>query len=132
MPFRFSWRGKNKGQAAVEAYTAAQTIDATVDISAQTWNRICWFGSLRGEAEAVIPACEQAVTLEPEEAGPRGNLGLAKALTGDKEGAIQDFQAFIELSNNAVANRLVQGYIDTLRAGENPFTEAEIQRLLGE
>ena len=119
-------------QAAVEAYTAAQTIDATLDISADTWNEICWFGSLRGEPEAVMPACEQAVTLEPEEAAHRGNLGLAKALTGETEGAIQEFQAFIELSNNAGANRLVQGYINTLRAGDNPFTEAEIQRLLGE
>ncbi len=119
-------------QAAVEAYTAAQTIDASLDISADTWKEICWFGSLRGEPEAVMPACEQAVTLEPEDAGHRGNLGLAKALTGETEGAIQEFQAFIELNNNAGANRLVQGYIDTLRAGDNPFTEAEIQRLLGE
>ncbi|USR89489.1 hypothetical protein NEA10_11365 [Phormidium yuhuli AB48] len=103
-----------------------------MEISDQAWNNLCWFGSLRGEAEAVIPACEQAVTLEPEEAGPRGNLGIAKALTGDKEAAIQEFQAYIELSDNPGANRQVQGYINTLSAGENPFTEAEIQRLLGE
>jgi WD40 repeat protein len=116
-----------KYQAAVEAYTAAQNIDATVEISAQTWEEICWYGSLRGEAASVLESCEKAVTLEP---GYVGSRGLAKALAGDNEGAIQDFQAFIELSDNPGEKRQVQGYIDTLRAGENPFTEAEIQRLL--
>ncbi|MCT7991090.1 nSTAND1 domain-containing NTPase [Laspinema olomoucense] len=118
-----------KYKAAVEAYTFAQNIDATVEISAQTWNEICAFGSLRGAAAAVLEACEKAVTLEP---GYVGNRGLAKALTGDNEGAIQDFQTFIQVSDNPGANRQVQGYINALRAGENPFTEAEIKRLLGE
>jgi tetratricopeptide (TPR) repeat protein len=116
-------------KAALEAYTAAQNIDATVEISAQTWNEICALGSLRGEAAAVLEACEKAVTLEP---GSVGNRGLAKALAGDNEGAIQDFQTFIQVSDNPGANRQVQGYINALRAGENPFTEAEIKRLLGE
>jgi tetratricopeptide (TPR) repeat protein len=121
---------KNKQyKEAVEAYTAAQNIDATVEISAQTWNEICALGSLRGEAAAVLEACEKAVTLEP---GSVGNRGLAKALAGDNEGAIQDFQTFIQVSDNPGANRQVQGYINALRAGENPFTEAEIKRLLGE
>jgi hypothetical protein len=53
-------------------------------------------------------------------------------LAGDNEGAIQDFQTFIQVSDNPGANRQVQGYINALRAGENPFTEAEIKRLLGE
>ncbi len=79
-----------------------------------------------------MPACQKAVTLEPENAGYRGSLGIAKALTGDKEGAIQDFQAFIELSDNPGVKSVIQGYINALRAGENPFTEAEIKRLLGE
>ncbi|WP_199245264.1 hypothetical protein [[Phormidium] sp. ETS-05] len=105
---------------------------STVEISAQTWNEICWFGSLGGEAAAVMPACQQAVTLNPQNAMLRISLGVAKALTGDKEGAIQDFQAYIELSNNQEVNQLLQRYIDALRAGENPFTEAEIKRLLGE
>ncbi|WP_254568137.1 caspase family protein [Oscillatoria sp. HE19RPO] len=119
-------------KAAVEAYTTAQNIDATVEISAQTWNNLCWYGSLGGEAGAVMPACEQAVTLEPEDAVHRGNRGIAKALTGDKEGAIQDFQAFIELNENEATDEQAQGYINALRAGENPFTDAEIKRLLGE
>ncbi|MCT7978455.1 hypothetical protein NG792_12120, partial [Laspinema sp. C3] len=116
-------------QAALEAYTAAQNIDATVEISAQTWNEICAFGSLRGEAAAVLEACEKAVILEP---GSVGNRGLAKALAGDNEGAIQDFQTFIQGNGNPEANRQVQSYINSLRAGENPFTEAEIKRLLSE
>ncbi len=111
---------------ALEAYTEAQKLDPTLEISAQTWTEICLLGSLRGEAAA---AYEKAVTLDPEYVGVRG---IAKAIAGDKDGAIKDFQAFIELSNNQGANRQIQGYIDVLRAGENPFTDAEIKRLLGE
>jgi tetratricopeptide (TPR) repeat protein len=137
-PSRFGSAGRTpeskdkKYQAALEAYIEAQKLDPTLEISAQTWNEICLFGSLRGEAAAVLAACEKAVTLEPGYIGSRGNLGIAKAIAGDKDGAIKDFQAFIELSNSEGANRQVQGYIDALRAGENPFTDAEIKRLLGE
>gem|GEM_PF-415956 len=123
---------QQKYKAAIEAYTEAQKIDSTVKISAQNWNEICWYGSLRGEAAAVLATCEKAVTLAPKSAGYRANLGIAKALTGDTEGAIKDFETFIQLSENEASNEQVQGYIDALRAGENPFTEAEIKRLLGE
>jgi tetratricopeptide (TPR) repeat protein len=119
-------------KAAIEAYTAAEKLDANLEISALTWNNLCWYGSLRGEAEVVMPACEKAVQLAPNDANQRGNLGIAKALTGDTEGAIQAFETFLELSEDEGAKEIVQGYIDTLRAGENPFTDAEIKRLLGE
>lgn len=103
--------------------------DPTLEISAQTWDEICWFCSLRGEAAAVLEACDKAVTLEPKSVVIRG---IAKAIAGDKDGAIKDFQAFIESSNNQEEKRLAQDYIDALRAGENPFTDVEIKRLLGE
>ncbi len=45
----------------------------------------------------VLAACDKAVTLEP---GYVGSRGIAKAIAGDREGAITDFQAFIKLSNN--------------------------------
>ncbi|QIZ72928.1 nSTAND1 domain-containing NTPase [Oxynema aestuarii] len=121
-----------KYKAAIEAYTEAEKLDPNLEISARTWNNLCWYGSLRGEAEAALAACENAVQLAPNDANPRGNLGIAKALTGDTEGAIQAFENFIELSENEGVQEVVQGYIDTLRAGENPFTEEEIKRLLGE
>ena len=60
------------------------------------------------------------------------NRGIAKAIAGDKDGAIKDFQTVIELNENEATDEQAQGYIDTLRAGENPFTEEEIKRLLGE
>ena len=155
---------------ALETYTNAQTIDPTLEIYADNWVEICWYGSLHGEAAAILEACEKAVTLKPITIGIRG---MAKVIAGDKDGAIKDFQAYLEFINHEEVNReeliltkrlfllfppascllpqnsnlwfkrkiemlpvnrLVQGYIDALRAGEIPFTDAEIEKkcLLGE
>ena len=89
-------RAVKQGQVkeALAAYAKAQTLDPT-QISGQSWNELCWHGSLWGHAADVMRACEQAVTLAPEDGGVRDSRGLALALTGDIEGAIADFQAFI-------------------------------------
>jgi regulator of sirC expression with transglutaminase-like and TPR domain len=42
-----------------------------------------------------MKACEQAVTLAPEDSDIRDSRGLARVLTGNVDGAIADFQAYI-------------------------------------
>mgnify|MGYP000564927931 CR=1 FL=1 len=60
-----------------------------------------WRGSLAGFAETVLPACQLAVELAIEAEdyflyGIRDSRGLARALSGDYDGAIEDFQFFID------------------------------------
>jgi WD40 repeat protein len=96
-------------------------------------NNLCWFGSLNGYAEAVMPACDYAVEASAGNANYVDSRGLARALTGDTEGAIADFQVFLDWT-------LVYGSYDTfgvqraewitrLTAGENPFDEATLKEL---
>ncbi len=118
-------------EGALEIYFQVEKMDAQLEMmSASDWNYLCWWGSLKGMVEQVITACEKAVALEPEDGRFLDNRGLARALTGDKEGAIEDFEAYRTMLGASITRREKrQRWIDALRAGENPFTEEEIESL---
>lgn len=127
---------QGKIEEAIAAYEKARTFDPTLNISAQPWNTLCWNGSLLGYAAEVMNICEQAVELAPEHGGIRDSRGLARALMGDIEGAIEDFRAFVdwmeeegyrEMYKEEISQR--QRWIDALRAGENPFTPEVLEKL---
>jgi hypothetical protein len=118
---------------ALTAYTEAQQRDPTLYISAERWNRLCWFGSLWDQAAAALHACEQAVTLAPDNGRIRDSHGVARALTGDYNGAIADLQSFLtwgeaqQLDVALLAKR--QNWIVALQAGRNPFDTATLETL---
>ena len=73
-------------------------------------------------------ACRQAVKLDPENREIRDSRGLARALTGDTKGAIEDFSFYVkelkkEKKSEANELRIKQRtqWIAALKAGKNPF-----------
>ncbi|WP_374108372.1 tetratricopeptide repeat protein [Nostoc sp. XA010] len=96
---------------------------------ADSWNAICWDGSLQKQAADVLPACEKAVALAPKDSNNRDSRGLARALTGNYQGAIEDFEAFIAQTEDKDYKAQRQRWVKDLRAGKNPFTDAEIKKL---
>jgi tetratricopeptide (TPR) repeat protein len=114
---------------ALAAYAKAQTLAPAVEISAEAWNELCWEGSLRGYAGDVIRACEQAVAIEPGNGNIRDSRGLARWLTGNPQGAIEDFQVFVDQTQNETQRAQRQRWIERRRAGETPFTSEEIEQL---
>jgi WD40 repeat protein len=99
-------------------------------------NQHCWFGSIEGFAEIVMPTCERAVELELENGKFWDSRGLARALTGDYKGAIEDFKFAVEWFKE---NELYEKYgskreawIAELEAGQNPFDEVTLKELLEE
>jgi tetratricopeptide (TPR) repeat protein len=115
---------------AIAAYAEAEKLDPKVEISANDWNSLCWDGSLHGYAADVMFACEKAVTLAPKDRMIRDSRGLARALTGDTKGAIEDFQAFMRSSDITSEQKSQrQGWVNALSAGKNPFTEEELKKL---
>lgn len=124
---RYVMRGQV--QAAVNAYREAESLNVYFEIGPQSWNLLCWYGSLWGEAQAVLHACERAVALEPDNVEIRDSRGLARALLGDYDGAIDDFEAFVEETEDETRRFQRQNWIEMLEAGENPFTP-EVLRML--
>jgi hypothetical protein len=100
-----------------------------VKISDSSWNSLCRYGSLKGYAKDVRFACENAVALAPNDKEFRDSRGLARALTGDTKGAISDFEAFIATTGDKKAKSQRQGWVKALKAGKNPFTPQELQKL---
>lgn len=86
---------EQKFKEALADYTEALKLDPKVEIPANSWNALCWDGSLQKQAADVLPACEQAVAFAPEDGNIRHSRGLARALTGNYQGAIEDFEAYI-------------------------------------
>jgi WD40 repeat protein len=130
---------------AVKSFQRAQTLDATVQISAYYWSVLCWSGCLNGRAVDVMHAGQQAVDRQSDNANFYDVRGLAKALTGDREGAIQDFESFLARAGKRpgfhgrpgsiqersweVYMARVAGWISSLRAGKTPFTPEEMNYL---
>jgi len=118
-----------KIKKAISAYAQAQKLDPEIEISANSWNSLCWYGSLQRHASDIMFACEKAVALSPADVNIRDSRGLARAITGNTKGAIEDFQAFINSTENKEYKIQRQRWIDALRAGKNPFTPEELKRL---
>jgi tetratricopeptide (TPR) repeat protein len=116
-------------EKALAAYAKARQLDPTLELSAESWNTLCRFGSLWGQATEAMHACEQAIMLAPEHGGFRDSRGLARALTGDVDGAMADFQAFIAWTKDVEQRSKRQGWIEDLGAGKNPFIPEEIDEL---
>jgi tetratricopeptide (TPR) repeat protein len=119
-------------EKALAAYAEAQRLNPTLEIPATVGNNLCRWGSLWGFAAEVMDACDTAVALEPENGRFRDSRGLARALTGNIEGAIEDFQAFVDWTDEQERKAKRQRWIEALRVDENPFTKEEIENLFNE
>ncbi|WP_445245571.1 hypothetical protein [Microcoleus sp. OTE_8_concoct_300] len=116
-------------QKAVDAFEKAKQLDPTWKIPPESWHTLCKYGMYK-EAKTVISACDTAVALAPGNADVRDSRGVARALTGDRAGAIADFQAAIKGTDSAEIKKQRQGWIDKLKKREKPFTEEELANLL--
>ncbi|WP_315789382.1 hypothetical protein [Fischerella sp. JS2] len=123
---------QGKIKQAVIAYTNAQNLDPKVEISADAWRELCLQGSLKKQAADVMPACEKAVQLANNNQKIRVVRGVARTLTGNKQGAIEDFEAYIAATDSKIGKLKVRRWIKDLRTGKNPFTDKKLKRLLGE
>ena len=121
---------EGKVQEALDAFEKAKQFESTWKIPQKSWNTLCWYGALHEGAKTVISACDTAVALAPGNVNVRDSRGVTRALTGDRAGAIADFQAFIEGTDWAEGKKQRQGWIDALKKGDNPFTQKEIDKLL--
>jgi WD40 repeat protein len=118
---------------AMAAFAAAQASDPNLEIAAASWYSLCWFGSLGGFATDVMAACERAVALAPDDGNIHDSRAVARALTGDYSGAIQDFQQYLEWGpKNGQPEEQIrqrQDWLRLLQANQNPFNE-ELLKLL--
>jgi len=113
---------------AIAAYRQADELDST-QISPESWNALCWWGTLSGHASEVMFACQKAVELAPANGGIRDSRGVARALTGNSRGAIDDFRAYLEWDWDKTRKAKRESWIRALRSGGNPFSKKVLEEL---
>jgi WD40 repeat protein len=125
---------KGNIQKAINNYQQAETV---IEIDAYSWSDLCKFGTLTGYAQDIIFACEKAVYLTSnynyaDKYKFIDNRGIARAMTGNIQGAIEDFEFFIKNTNNQEYKLERQQWVKDLKAGKNSFTPELRKKLLDE
>lgn len=115
--------------AALSMLEEADTLGSFWGVSATSWNVLCWYGSLWGYAGEILTACDRALELDPGNIEILDSRGLARSLTGDVDGAIEDFSTFIRETSDENRRYQRQNWVQMLQMGENPFTEEVLQML---
>jgi hypothetical protein len=128
---------QGKLEEALLAFTFVASADPESGVSAGEWDTLCWQGSLQGLANKVVDdACERAVVgaSETQVAAFRDSRGLARALTGNVAGALEDFQFFVAWSeeHQQYADHIQQRkeWIAALERGEDPLDIFDKETLL--
>jgi hypothetical protein len=101
-------------------------------------NSVCWQGSVDGFAAVVLPAGDRAVEVanEDQKAFYRDTRGLARALAGKQQEALEDFRAFIawaechKLYTDSVSKR--REWIKEMEDKKDPFTDETLRKLRDE
>jgi hypothetical protein len=124
---------QGKIPSAIETLVKVQRLAPAAEISADTWHGLCWFGSLWEAVTQVMHACDKAVELSPDNERVRQGRGLARALTGNFAGTVEDFKIFLELAlkNNRSEEKisLWQQWTEALKAHQNPFDAETLKEL---
>ena len=118
-----------KIEEAINLYNQAQKLDSDVEIDVRNWLKLCEFGSGNNQAQDVMFACEKAVKLNPNDSYTQSIRGLARALTGDYQGAIDDLKVFVDDIKTKKNKARFEGWIETLKKRENPFTNDVLKEL---
>ncbi|HEX4948051.1 MAG TPA: hypothetical protein VFZ34_15370, partial [Blastocatellia bacterium] len=92
-------------------------------------NQTCWDGARAEFSHQVLPVCELMIQIVPDNQDYRDSRGLARARTGNIQGAIEDFQYFADRTDNKDRSEQRLNWIKELRAGRNPFTKEELEKL---
>ncbi|WP_271253833.1 nSTAND1 domain-containing NTPase [Pseudanabaena sp. Chao 1811] len=132
---------KGEIKSAVVAYQQAIKNDSNLKISADSWNTLCWHGSINNFASQVIFACNNAINLEPNNFNILRNRVIARTLTNNKKGAIEDLRKYIYQQQNDKFKYFLfdrgqlseifkkgeeQVWLDALQQDKNPFTPEKL------
>ena len=123
---------------AMAAYHSVLSIHPALTTAAMSLNNLCWYGGLWGyKSDDLLDICElgvQGTLTSPHLANHRDSRGLVRALRGDFEGAVSDFEFYVDVNSAApdrnqtlVADR--REWIEALRQNINPFTDEALSKL---
>jgi WD40 repeat protein/tetratricopeptide (TPR) repeat protein len=118
-------------------YERACVFDPLLEVPASFWNNLSWHAAIRGveEAKRFKFASDLALAIDPAKTEFRDTRGLVRAMLGDRQGAIKDFEFLLWSCPTSRVRRERKAFIALLRS-ETPiakiFTPEVLERLKGE
>ena len=98
-------------------------------------NALCWGYALDGEPDAALPHCDRALALGLDRS-VRDGRGIALAQLGRLDESMAELQVYVDQLRAAPDGQyergrgpIVEGWIEQLAAGEDPFDEATLDAL---
>jgi len=122
--------GRGDIAGAIRAYAEAEK-DPRVHIPAANRQVLCQGGGRYDRADEVVDACDKAVALDPADPESRDGRGVVRALMGNLDGAVEDFEFFLHRTTNPNRAQQRRGWIEELKAGRNPFTPEVLEEWRG-
>jgi hypothetical protein len=120
-------------EGALDLVEQVDELGGTGEIPASAWSRLCRAGALAGVPAEFSDVCERAVAMAPDDGPAHDNRGLARALTNDLPGAVEDFELYVAWArqHGADAEQIArrETWIAELKAGRNPLTQAVLDEL---
>ncbi len=83
-------------ELALDKFTKAQALNSAIQIHADTWHTLCQQGNQNHLASKILMACNQAIAQDPTNGEFRASRGVIRSLVGDEEGAIADFEFYVQ------------------------------------
>ncbi|MEG4492585.1 WD40 domain-containing protein [Microcoleus sp. D3_18_C4] len=117
---------------AIANFEKAVKLDSNLIYLASDWNKLCWMGSLNQQPQKFIVACDKAVQLEPNNRWIRKSRGVARALIGNFNGAVLDFEESIKLISDENEKTKQKDWIESLKKAKNPFTNEVLKNFRSE
>ena len=98
-------------------------------------NTLCWQLGVQRQPELALPYCDLALEYDPD--GPyHDSRGLANAVMGHEDEAIEDFRTFLDWVDTSVKETCRpyyrpsrESWIATLQSGGNPFDDETLREL---
>lgn len=110
---------------ALAIYLSILSLSPAIPLSADDWNSLCWHGAHAGYAADTLFACDTAVRMVPDNGNYHDSRGFARATVGNIDGALADFQAYLDWASTTLAQKPAEvekrrNWFAALEDGENP------------
>ena len=121
-------------EEAIKEYDKAKAQNQELEKEAWFWNVVGRSRCLNGEATKALSDCKKAVKLAAKDAHllwqSRETRCIARAITGDIKGAIDDLKAVIDSDElDEEDEDLREEWLQSLEEGDNPFTPEALGEL---
>lgn len=127
----------HRTREALAAVERAQEFAPELAVAASIWHRLCRSGIVSGDATEVGDACDRAIELSEGRSNYFAARGVVRAITGDTEAAIADFEAYLafeaqpmrfrgDVRNGIEARARVERWLEAARTGNLSLTKEDI------